>query len=396
MATNPATGQATSLWYCVQGASGELPANPTWKRFRFTSGAPTVTRDTLESAELDGTAERTAIRLGSFSVNSESAIELVHLQHDDLLAACMQSTWTAGTTVAGLSATVDPVAKTVTRAAGSFITDGVKVGDFIAFPGLTGYNHRPQFVTAVTATKVTFGAAIAKNALAGIDGLVAESAVSTSLVIGRQLKVGVARKQIAILTVYNDLVVGTPKYDLALDCECVASQLSVGVNAMVTGSFTFVGKYFAHDIALPAGSTFTGDTAQRPYSGIEGGTMYNNAVVSHVSSMEMTLDRGAEAVFDLGSKFASHVSYTKAKNSITASTFLYEGNPYLDAFFGELEQSLSVAVTDDDIGMAFSYPKVTCTAAAPDVTEGDIAINATFEAVKDSTAQSSLVLWSIG
>ena len=57
---------------------------------------------------------------------------------------------------------------------------------------------------------------------------------------------------------------------------------------------------------------------------------------------------------------------------------------------------MSVAVTDDDIGMAFSYPKVTCTAAAPDVADGDIAINATFEAVKDTTAQSSLVLWSIG
>ena len=211
MATTPATGQATSLWYCVQSASGELPSNPTWKRFRFTGGTPTVKRDTLESAELDGTAERTSIRLGSFSVNSESAIELTHLQHDDLLAACMQSTWSAGVTVAGLSATVDPVAKTVTRATGSFITDGVKVGDYIAFPGLTGYNHRPQFVTAVTATAVTFGGAIAKNALAGIDGLVAESAVSTSLVIGRKLKVGVARKQIAILTVYNDLVVGTPK-----------------------------------------------------------------------------------------------------------------------------------------------------------------------------------------
>src|SRR5574344_543824 len=124
----PATGQATAQYYLIQDDCGELPVSPIWKKVRRTSGVPTVTREALESGELDGTAERKDVRLGNFAVNAEFAVEMIAGAHDDLLAASLQSDWVAGSTVAGLAVTVGASAKTITRASGSFITDGVAVG----------------------------------------------------------------------------------------------------------------------------------------------------------------------------------------------------------------------------------------------------------------------------
>lgn len=397
----PATGQATAQYYLIQDDSGALPASPVWTKVRRTSGVPAVTREALESAELDGTAERTDVRLGNFAVNAEFAVEMIAGAHDDLLAAALQSDWVAGSTVAGLTVTVNAAAKTVTRDAGSFITDGVTVGSLIRFPGLTGYNAQPQQVTAVTATVVTLGAARAASTFMGVDGLaydivdglVNATSVSTTLVIGDSLKVGVDRKKLALLTVYNDLETGVPRYDVSIDCEVTAYSYTVGVNAIATGSFTVIGKHFSDDTALPVGSTFAADSAQRPFSGIEGNFSVGAGLVGFVSSLDMGLDRNATANYELGSKYLSHVSYGILSNTLTANTSLYQGNPLKAAFFSEAYLDLACRMVDGVKGLMFRFPRVKVTSAPPQVQEGDITIAAEMTAVRDSAVGSSLVIW---
>lgn len=389
----PATGQATAQYYLIQDDCGALPVAPEWKKVRRTSGVPAVTREALESGELDGTAERTDVRLGNFAVNAEFAVEMIAGAHDDLLAAALQSDWVAGSTVAGLTVTVNAAAKTITRDAGSFITDGVAVGSLIRFPGLTGYNAQPQQVTAVTATVVTLGAARAASTLLGVDGLVNATSVSTGLVIGDSLKVGVDRKKLALLTVYNDLETGVPHYDVSIDCEVTAYSYTVGVNAIATGSFTVIGKHFSDDTALPVGSTFAADSAQRPFSGIEGNFSVGAGLVGFVSSLDMGLDRNATANYELGSKYLSHVSYGILSNTLTANTSLYQGNPLKAAFFSEDYLALSCRMVDGVKGLMFRFPRVKVTSAPPQVQEGDITIAAEMTAVRDSAVGSSLVIW---
>lgn len=391
----PATGQATAMYYVVQETCGEVPANPVWKRLRFTGGVPAVTRDTLESAELNGTSELTSIRLGSYNVAGDAAVELYPVDHDDLLACALQSTWTAGSTVAGLTVDVDADAKTFTRAAGSFITDGVTVGSLIRFPGLTGANSQPLVVTAVSALVVTAAFAPVAVAELGRAGLADQTAGSTSLVIGSNIKVGVARKKIAILTVYNDITPGTPVYDLAIDAEITGFNFSVGVNSIVTGTFNMIGRYFGNNVALPTGSTFAPDSTKEPFSGFEGGVIYDQSALGFVSSLEITLDRGAQASFVVGDKFASHITYTKARSTLTANTFLYDGNPLKSAFFSEAEKQVVLVCNDGTNATMFRYPRVTITSAAPQVQEGDIQINAEMQASRDTTLATSLQIWSI-
>ena len=372
-----------------------LPASPIWKKVRRTSGVPAVTREALESGELDGTAERKDVRLGNFAVNAEFAVEMIAGAHDDLLAAALQSSWVAGSTVAGLTVTVNAVAKTITRAAGSFITDGVTVGSLIRFPGLTGYNAQPQQVTAVTATVVTLGAARAASTLLGVDGLVNATSVSTSLVIGDSLKVGVAPKKLALLTVYNDLETGVPHYDVAIDCEVTAYSYTVGVNSIATGSFTVIGKHFSDDTTLPGGSTFAADSTQQPFSGIEGNLSVGAGLVGFVSSLDMSIDRNATANYELGSKYLSHVSYGILSNTLTANTSLYLSNPLKAAFFNETYLDCAVRMVDGAKGMMFRFPRVKVTSAPPQVQEGDITIAAEMTAVRDSAVGSSLVIWRL-
>ncbi|EHO6160033.1 hypothetical protein KLZ81_004645, partial [Salmonella enterica] len=105
--------------------------------------------------ELDGSRETSSIRTGNRQVTGEYAIELSAESQDELLAGAMTSSWVAGSTKSGISVTVDPMAKTFTRATGSFVTDGVEVGDLVQFDGLSGNNDKAFLVTAVTATVVT-------------------------------------------------------------------------------------------------------------------------------------------------------------------------------------------------------------------------------------------------
>lgn len=65
-----------------------------------------------------------------------------------------------GDTGAAVSITVAAAGKTFTRAAGSYVTDGIKLGDTVVTSGFANAGNNGTFVvTAITATILTFGAA---------------------------------------------------------------------------------------------------------------------------------------------------------------------------------------------------------------------------------------------
>ena len=136
MATTPFKGANTAQFYVAEVTPGVTPTNPVWSPLRNTGGVPAITRDTLTSNELDGSRETTSIRTGNKQVSGEYAIELSSKSQDDWLAGALGSTWQSGSSLTRLSITVAPAGKTFTRAEGSFISDGVEVGDLIAFTRL--------------------------------------------------------------------------------------------------------------------------------------------------------------------------------------------------------------------------------------------------------------------
>lgn len=388
----PFSANSTAVYYSVQDSCGEINANPAFTKMRFTGGVPSIARDTLTSSELDGTPEITSVRLGSFNVSNEAGVELSYGNYDDLLESAMQSAWVAGTKSADQTVTIDASAKTA-KIDGVDLTSSISVNDLIKLPGLTGYNSEPRLVTSITYTDpdtiITFGSSVAENSQLGISGLADETGTS-KVVTNDTLSVGNVRKYLTILVEFSDSD-GNKYYDISIDNEATGFNFSVSVNALVTGSISFIGKTYASNTTLPAGATFVNPNDNKPFTGIDGCIAKDGGRLMLSTSAEMTLDRGATPTFELCSKYMSHVTYGKATNSVSISTFFYDYN-LQNQFDGEVNGDYTIKCSLDSKAMAFNYPNAIITDLPRDVGEGDITQTATLQPYKPASAASSLII----
>jgi hypothetical protein len=342
-AIQPYRGASTASFYILETEQGVTPTNPSWSPLRTTGGVPAITRDALVSAELDGGREVSSIRTGNEQVTGEYAIELSQESQDDLLACAMTSDWIAGSTEAALSITVAATAKTFTRAAGDFTTT-VEVGDLIAFAGLTGGNSKPFIATAVSALVVTG---------AGIQHDLTDETVTTDLATADKLETGNLCKSISVLTWFRGKCGNPDSFVIARGVEVSGFIIEQSVNAMVTGSFPFIGLNQEVLPALPAGSTFTVAFESDPFASVDV-TAYDGALpLKLVDSFTINNDNETSAQFSLGNKSVAFVERGRAMNTFSLSAKLYD-MVLMDKFITEQEVEISSLLVGPSGAMAFS------------------------------------------
>lgn len=385
MALQPYKGANTAQFYVLETTPGVTPTSPSWSPLRNTGGIPAVTRDALVSNELDGSRETSSIRTGNKQVTGEYAIELSAESQDELLAGAMTSSWVAGSTVAGLSVTVDADAKTFTRAAGDFTT-AVEVGDLVRFPALTGDNSKPFIVTAVTALVVT-GAAIQHT-------LTDESAVTTSLVVADKLETGNLCKTYSILTWFKGRCGGADSYVITRGVEFTGFTIEQAVNAMVTGSFPFIGLNQEILSAPPAGSTFTVNFDAQPFASVDVFAFNGTAPLKLIDTFTITNDNGASAQFELGNDSVAFVERGRAANTFSLAGKLYDMT-LLNLFLNETQIELTSILAGPDGAMSFTLKRAELTAATPEI-GGPESVTLTMEGQATGNAiQSSIVIQRI-
>jgi len=385
MAIQPYKGANTAQFYVLETTPGVTPANPSWSPLRNTSGIPAITRDALVSNELDGSRETSSIRTGNKQVAGEYAIELSAQSQDELLAGAMTSSWVAGSTVAGLSVTVDADAKTFTRAAGDFTT-ATEVGDLIRFPDLTGDNALPFIVTAVTSLIVT-GAAIPHT-------LTDEAAATTALVVADKLETGNLCKTYSILTWFKGRCGGADSYLITRGVEFSGFTIEQAVNAMVTGSFPFIGLNQEILTGPPAGSTFTTNFDAQPFSSVDVAAFNGTAKMQLIDTFTITNDNSASAQYELGNSSVAFVERGRAANTFSLAGKLYDMT-LLEQFLNEEQIELTSVLTGPDGAMSFTLKRAELTAATPEV-GGPESVTLSMEGQATGNAvQSSIVIQRI-
>lgn len=358
MATTPFKGANTAQFYVAEVTPGVTPTNPVWSPLRNTGGVPAVTRDALTSNELDGSRETTSIRTGNKQVSGEYAIELSSRSQDDFLAGAMTSTWQDGVTLTAVGITVDPVAKTFTRATGSFITDGVEVGDLLYFDALTGDNAKPFIVTTVTATVVT-GAGIQHT-------LTAEGPIGTDGKTGDKLETGNACKTFSILTWFKGQCGNPDAYMLTKGVEISGFTIEQAVNAMVTGSFPFIGLSQEILTAQPAGSDFSQVTfTDEPFSSVDV-SVFDGSTPLRCDTLTITNDNGASAQFELGNSSVAFVERGRAANTFSISGKLYD-MAMIQKFINEQQVEINSILAGVNGAMSFSLKRAELTAVTPEI-----------------------------
>lgn len=159
------SGRNVEVKYKLETAIGVIaPAGAGSTRFRLNSGGLGIGMAEITSNELRADLKTTMLRYGTKSVDGSYAADLSLGTFDPLIEAVSRGTFAAGQAItAATFTTLQPAVTsgnsgTFAAAAGSFITQGFRVGQVVRRTGgaLAGNNGRNLRVTGVTASLLTF------------------------------------------------------------------------------------------------------------------------------------------------------------------------------------------------------------------------------------------------
>ena len=356
MSGNPFSGGTTEFYYVNETETGVMPTNPELKLIRSTGGMPTITKEPVISAELGGGREINGIRTGNRQVGGEWTVELSHTSYDDFLEGALGSTWVTGVAQSDVEITVDAANKTYTRTLGDFVSDGVQVGDLFAATGLTGDNAFPFIVTSVTSLVIT-GNAIKRQ--------LTDETLITDYKTGDSLRTGSECKTVSVVAWYKGPCGTVDAFQEFYGVSTSGFSIEAGVNALVTGSFPFLGRASEIKASLPAGATFAPVPETRQFNGVDGKIILNNEVIGYITSDAITNENADAAQFVLGDEFASFVERGNAQNTFSMSGF-FEDLAAVQLYLDDAVVSTHLVMAFDGTAMSFSHPQAVLTNVAPE------------------------------
>ncbi len=358
-----------STWGTLAGASGA-------KDYRRVQGQFNLNKDAYESGEIRTDYQTAVNRHGVRSAEGSLSGELSPGSYSDLISAILARDFTAGTAVTGLTLTIaaDGSNWSVTRSAGSYLTDGVKVGDVIRLTGgtLNAANiNKNLFVLAVTATILTV------KVLNG-SVLVAQSAIAscTATVSGKKTYVPTTGHTDVSYTAeewFSDITVS----EVYTGNKIQSAAFSLPTTGFATCDFSLLGK----DLAQTGTSryfsspTAVGDNAA--VAAVNGAMLVDGVAIALLTSLDFTVNREVNLLNAVGSNSAVDANTGRITVTGSFSAYFTDGT-YRDKFANETEVVLAVALTADNTAAAefvsFTLPRVKVTSATKtDDTQGIVA-----------------------
>ncbi len=191
------------------------------------SGSPeTVESQQIRTDRMSSGQVVTGLTVGgehSFELAKETALE-------DFMESAMYNPWDVLALVTR-DLTIDIGDGTITAATGSFISDGLKVGDVIRLANMTApTNNVDVMITAVSALELEY---------VGPEGMVDGTGTGTTYKRWDKLGIGTTKKSLSIEKAFTDMTNKAINYR-----GMIASQmdLSVEYGSLITGSFNFSGN----------------------------------------------------------------------------------------------------------------------------------------------------------
>ncbi len=217
---------------------GVTPGAGNFQTARFINESLSGTPDTVESQQIRTDRMSSGQIVTGLQVGGEIGFELAKetMLEDFMASAMYQSAWNSVASVT-LDFDIDATAKTLTRAAGSFITDGLVIGDFIKLAGFaSALNNVTVMITGITALEITF---------IGPDTMITATGTGTSYRRFDKLSIGTTKKSFSIEKAFLDL---TEKAILYRGMIVSEMNLTVAFGSLISGSFTLSGNdYLAVD-----------------------------------------------------------------------------------------------------------------------------------------------------
>lgn len=156
---NPASGVFKQLAYKSESTFGTVPSASGAQSLRRVQSTLDLSKDTYQSNEIRADQQVADMRHGVRRVTGQITGELSPATYKDFFAQILRRDFTALSAISGVNVTIAGTGPyTVTRASGSFLTDGLKAGDVIRITAgsVNAANlNKNLLITGLTATVLT-------------------------------------------------------------------------------------------------------------------------------------------------------------------------------------------------------------------------------------------------
>lgn len=205
-----------------------------FKTARFTSEQYSGTPETTESAQIRTDRMSSGQVVTGLAVEGGHNFELAKEEAiEDFMESAMFNIWQSVAAVNG-TFELNLTTKKIIRSTGSFVSEGVVVGDFIKLSNFAvAANNVIVMATAVTALEVTFAHPV---------GMVTAVAEPATYQICDKISIGTTKKSLSIEKTFLDL---TNKALIYRGCLVSQMELNVEYGALVSGSFQTMGNDYA-------------------------------------------------------------------------------------------------------------------------------------------------------
>lgn len=384
-------GTAKQVGYKKETTWGTLAGAASGKLLRRVTASFNLVKEAYESGEIRTDRQVADFRHGVRSAEGTLNGELSPATYSDFMGSIVGRDFTTITLGAATNCTVtvSGTTYTIVRAAGSWVTDGVRVGMVVRATGLTATadNSRNLLVASMTATNLVV---IPLNGVALTAQATATSVTLTAP--GKQTFVPASGHTDDSYTVeewYSDIA--QSEVYTGMKVNSVAVQLpATGLSTIDVG---FAGKDLTQ-----TGTTqyFTAPTAQNTngiFAAVNGVMTVGGVPVAIVTSADFTIERATENATAVGSNSIADIFTGRIR--VTGNMSIYfDDATFRNYFNAETPVSLTLALTTDSSASAgfvtFTLPKVKLGSFTKDDGELGIITSTSFQALLNDVTSNGL------
>lgn len=357
-----AKGTAKVVAYKKEVTFGVLPGATLARQLRRVTADFNLEKETYESNEIRTDRQVADFRHGVRSVSGSLNGELSSRTYADFMQSLLARDFTNGAAFTGLSITIAAGTGTtwvITRATGSWLTDGVLVGQVVRLTAgsfLAGNLNKNGLVTAVTALGLTV------VPLNGIPFLTQGTAVTSATlsIVGRVTSVPATAHTDDSYTIeewYSDIT----QSEVYTGMKVGSMAVQLPASGLATVDFSFMGK----DLSQTGTSQyFTSPAVQGTdgiYAAVNGVMLVNGEPVALVTSADFSVERALENATAVGSNSVADIFTGRIRVNGNLSVYFQDG-VFRNYFNNETTVSLVLTLTEDNTQgadfISFTIPKV--------------------------------------
>lgn len=340
-----ATGVNKQVRYKVETTWGTAPGTGSATVLRRVSSDLNLSKDAYESAEIRTDYQVADFRHGVRKVGGTVRGEFSPATYAPFIASALRKAWAATSSITGASLTIAASGSyyTVTRAAGSFLSDGIKVGDVIRITAgsfTAGNMNNNLCVLAVSALVATVTPLNGSTLTA--EGPIASATIA---VTGKRTWVPTSSHtdESYYIEHWHSDVSHSQRFS---GCKVNSIAMNLPATGLATIDVGFMGK----DMTTGTAAYYSSPTAANAnglFAAVNGVLRVGSAKVANVTGLTITIDNGMSSEPVVGSNTVPDISEGRVRvtGQITAK---FEDASYIDLFDDETEGSLSVWLASDN------------------------------------------------